>query len=705
MADDPIVSPADDLLDRAAFADALARTVEEAPHGSGFVIGLVGPWGDGKTSVLNMAASLMETRARVDVVRFNPWLFSGAEQLVGHFFSELAAQMGTKGPRGEAIARGLSAYAKVVAPLKWIPGVGQVLDVTAQMAEGVAGAVGGPPSVHEAAIRLRAQLRDLERPIAILIDDVDRLRAEEIADVVRLVRLVGDFPNLTYVLAFEQSRVEEALGGGRDRRAEGRVYLEKIVQVTFDLPAIPPEALNRLLLRAISDGVGDVEALTFDKDAFANVFVLGLRDFFGSLRDIRRFANVLPATVRLLGDEVELSDVLGMEGLRVFEPEVWAAVAREPELMTATSSIGYGGRDQSLSDRQKAHVEAVLAAAENETLVRTLLQELFPPIRRQLGGSHYGSDWETTWRRERRIASREVLQVYLARGVPAGTLPLSAVRRVMDAVDDRLALDAILADLDAGALERLFERLQDYEGRFSTAHPEHLVGALLATLPRLRIGRAHLYDMGADIALSRVLLRILRGRPVEEVERIVAAVEVDDLGARQELVLLVGHQEGVGSRLVSEEYAVRLEEDLAREIVAAPADALRDQRELARLLAFAAARDHGAFASRLDDWTSDVRLFLQLLRSAVLESVGQTTGRADVRHAYQLSWPALQRLVGQDLLARRVREHDDEIRGLLTDDILRGAWTQARRYAADPDAAKTDLERWERGSGGDRSSD
>lgn len=196
------------------------------------------------------------------------------------------------------------------------------------------------------------------------------------------------------------------------------------------------------------------------------------------------------------------------------------------------------------------------------------------------------------------------------------------------------------------------------------------------------------------MALSQVLLRILRDRPPEVVERAVSAVAVEDLSARHELLLLVGHREGAGSRLVSEAFADSMERQLGQDVLASPAVALGKQRELARLLALAADSDGAAFEERIEQWTENVGLLMHLLRSVVLESVGHTVGRADVHRGYQLNWPALQKLVGEGLLARRVLEHDAAVQPLLTDDVMRGAWGQALRYASDPDAALVDMKRW-----------
>ena len=84
--DNPIENLCDDVLGRAEVAESFAQHVLALDATEGAVVGVFGPWGSGKTSFLNLAkAPKYEPSAHV--VHFNPWLFSGTEQLIHQFFS------------------------------------------------------------------------------------------------------------------------------------------------------------------------------------------------------------------------------------------------------------------------------------------------------------------------------------------------------------------------------------------------------------------------------------------------------------------------------------------------------------------------------------------------------------------------------------------------------------------------------------------
>ena len=90
--DNPIRGPQDDVLERTDIAEQFAKRVLDLDVSEGAVVGVFGPWGSGKTSFVNLARTVFD-REEVPVLEFNPWLFSGADQLVGRFFTELSVEL------------------------------------------------------------------------------------------------------------------------------------------------------------------------------------------------------------------------------------------------------------------------------------------------------------------------------------------------------------------------------------------------------------------------------------------------------------------------------------------------------------------------------------------------------------------------------------------------------------------------------------
>lgn len=93
--DHPISTPSDDLLNRSSAISSFVKQVLELDPSFGFVVGVLGLWGSGKTSFLNLARLDLE-KSGITVLDFNPWMFSGADHLVELFFAEISAQLKLK---------------------------------------------------------------------------------------------------------------------------------------------------------------------------------------------------------------------------------------------------------------------------------------------------------------------------------------------------------------------------------------------------------------------------------------------------------------------------------------------------------------------------------------------------------------------------------------------------------------------------------
>jgi predicted KAP-like P-loop ATPase len=83
--DRPLSSKSDDKLNRAPFAERVAGVLRELPKGASLVVGIHGPWGDGKTTVLNMLRADLEADDSTATVEFNPWRFTDEPAMLAGF--------------------------------------------------------------------------------------------------------------------------------------------------------------------------------------------------------------------------------------------------------------------------------------------------------------------------------------------------------------------------------------------------------------------------------------------------------------------------------------------------------------------------------------------------------------------------------------------------------------------------------------------
>src|SRR5262249_35921668 len=127
-------------------------------------------------------------------------------------------------------------------------------------------------------------LKNQNRPILVFIDDIDRLTAEEIRQLFRVVKAIADFPNIIYILLFDKSVVIESLK--QFQTISGEDYLEKIVQVPFELPLPDKTSLRGLLIENLNIILADLPSESFDTNHWNNVYLEGIDHFIVTPRDI-----------------------------------------------------------------------------------------------------------------------------------------------------------------------------------------------------------------------------------------------------------------------------------------------------------------------------------------------------------------------------------------------------------------------------------
>ena len=264
--DRPIHLDEEDRLGFRLVAENLATSVLSSSTREGLVIGIEGSWGSGKSSILNLLCSHIENKvADATIIRFDPWVVGDRDNMVAALINSLALEVAkvedkkriptdkVKGALslskklrkyGATAGRGLSPLAKLATILP-IPYANYAETVTEALAN-----IDKPDEqpLSELKNDLVVGLRRLNHRFIIVVDDIDRLEPTEAAEIVRLIRAVGDFPNVVYLLCYDKDVLAKSLISAL-KVEDGKAFLQKIVQVSFAVPRPEEFDLRRWLLK------------------------------------------------------------------------------------------------------------------------------------------------------------------------------------------------------------------------------------------------------------------------------------------------------------------------------------------------------------------------------------------------------------------------------------------------------------------------
>lgn len=494
--DHPIQSAKDDALGRARFAQALGEAILSQEPQASVVIGLFGQWGSGKSSIINMAVEHIESqavqvseKARPIVVRFNPWYFSDQNQLLSRFFDSLLAGLNKPNyaKKLQKASRLMKTYAAVFKPLGLVPTAGGKIagllskggETVSTIADWASSRLGDLDKQRES---LDKMLAEQPHKIIVAIDDIDRLTGAETRQVFQLVKSLANFPNATYLLAFDREVVEKHLA--EFHQGNGQAFLEKIVQVPFTIPQTPTDEVHRLLKSKLYAFLQQSAGTTWNPGDLQNIFHFGIKRLVRNLRDVIRYTNVVSFNLNVVKGEISPIDVFGITCIQVFEPGVFEALRTCRTLLTEKSDENSQGRRlgqqegvtllNSIVTQQKRGSE--------EPLVN-ILRVLFPKVEAlQHAQGHLNFEPNPEWRIQKRLCWPSNFDLFFRTSLPRGEFSSADVERICSLAVELPSLVTFVEQIrNEGRTRQFLETINQYAGhkRVPADSATNLVSALI----------------------------------------------------------------------------------------------------------------------------------------------------------------------------------------------------------------------------------
>lgn len=231
-----------DLLNRTGLISQLYSAIVNFQSERSFVIGLIGKWGSGKTTLINNVKKMINDNNDKKVIvidEFDPWIFGTQEALLLAMYDIILQHTGIKFSvsQNRSITQKLSAtISDISSSLTNISWTGELLNLLSINSD-----------VYDDITSLKKDisiyLKSQNKIIVFIIDNIDRAESDNIIFLFKLIATIFDLPNLIYLLSYDKERVEEIL---KDTKKINPKYLEKIIQREIYIPIIQQDQINNI---------------------------------------------------------------------------------------------------------------------------------------------------------------------------------------------------------------------------------------------------------------------------------------------------------------------------------------------------------------------------------------------------------------------------------------------------------------------------
>lgn len=324
LQDDPIQNESQDELGRVPMVELIANSIIKYSKNTHPCtnIGIYGPWGCGKTSMINLVQDYLIRNGKKDniaIVHFNPWQTCSMDLLMGEFFKCICKDL------GEEVRNFIIKYGDILTfATSAIPVVGEKISGGIKKTKELL--MYSDNTLKEQKDKISKAIIRCKKHLLVFIDDLDRLDKEELHAVFRLIRQVADFQNTMYVVAMDIDMASKSISHyyGGNSIEDGRRFIDKIIQVPIIIPVIQKPYLKSHLIKLLRDIIKPYYKYIKENDL--DIIGEKVSNLFETKRDCIRFVNQLGFVFPSVANEVNVHDFCLLESIKVISQEAYMKI-------------------------------------------------------------------------------------------------------------------------------------------------------------------------------------------------------------------------------------------------------------------------------------------------------------------------------------------------------------------------------------------
>lgn len=339
----------------------LADLYDTDVENEAFSVGIAGKWGVGKSSFINLLRNSILQKDGL-IVDLYPRSSMNLSAISLDFFNSLSNTL--KGYHTGS----WHIVDKYVKSLRCIEGKGwfnKTIDAIEVFAK------------TDEKERLQNVITEIGRKIFVIIDDLDRLTAPEILEVLKIIDRNGSFKNIIFIVAYDKEYVNAVLR--KYLGYEGsEMFTDKYFNFEYSLPAHNFYMERQYVANYIRNKISFNESDAVTKKDLLNVWNRiggSVVRYLGLMRDVKRFINILMSRLASVKNDVNIEDFIFITLLRYKDLDLYYKLS--------TADILIGGNqflegDPDLLYLKETAIPEINARSLGWKDASHILQKLFP---------------------------------------------------------------------------------------------------------------------------------------------------------------------------------------------------------------------------------------------------------------------------------------------------------------------------------------
>lgn len=360
--DSAITNQNEDFFGYQKMVDSLLADLYDTDvENEAFSVGIAGKWGVGKSSFINLLRNSIPKKGGL-IVDLYPRSSMNLSAISLDFFNSLSNTL--KGYHTGS----WHIVDKYVKSLRCIEGKGwfnKTIDAIEVFAK------------TDEKERLQNVITEIGRKIFVIIDDLDRLTAPEILEVLKIIDRNGSFKNVIFIVAYDKEYVNAVLRKYLGYQGS-EMFTDKYFNFEYSLPAHNFYMEKQYVANYIQNKITVNEGDAVTKNDLLTVWNRiggSVVRYLGLMRNVKRFINILMSRLASVKNDVNVEDFIFITLLRYKDLDLYYKLS--------TADILIGGNQFLEGDPALLYLKETAISEINERLLgwkdaSHILQKLFP---------------------------------------------------------------------------------------------------------------------------------------------------------------------------------------------------------------------------------------------------------------------------------------------------------------------------------------